>query len=260
VTKTHRRIYYTGDGKYHDIPISGAENRRQAEIEICDLSDRVRRVKWSLGVRFDKPGEHLDADESVLLSRARSDLEELAEKLKRSGVDRLAGVAPPEDPIKDLFEDWNSRLRQFMQRQEEPMILKLALEILLDADVDEETVDELRRVLAGELGIGRWGSARNRGPIWACPWCDGEHTYRKRGEYKDHDCARCKGAGWLYQEDAPEEDGTSEAGKLAISAGDPWTLEDEAKANGYDSLEQALAEGWEPPPWFAKQPAVERQR
>ena len=137
------------------------------------------------------------------------------------------------EAIDSLF-DYKTPLSNFIHEQPAPEILRLAIELLRYAGVEDEIPDILK-LLEERRGL----------PVQVCPRCEGTGVISgKTARSKDH-CRRCKGLGYLLQQEeiVEEEDDDaplSRVGRLARNRGEPWTAEQEAHEQGHESLKDYL--------------------
>jgi len=220
---SHQQVYFKG--KLLKIPYSGPENRHQAAA-LVDKAQKTLPSAW---------GESdFSEDEKDTLRGLNSNLKELTKTLDKSALERLADAADENEEEK--LWDYYSPMYRYLAKASEAEALKLALTIMREYVSDEAYTS------AAEMLAGNWRNVSRKAPISICPWCNGSAQLRRKGE-PTVDCKRCKGDGFIYEEEESESNLTSE-GCYALSSGKPWTLEDEAKANGYDDLADAEADNW----------------
>jgi hypothetical protein len=206
--------------------------------------------------------DRLDDDEKALYDRTGAMLKELAESTITPAMVKIAKAAviepekAPEDiiwsqEVDKLVEPWNAPVATFIRDNPEHESLRLAVAILDQVGM-EERVNEFLGVIAGDFRVTTGGYGNRNSPVWACPRCEGEGNLGGKSWAKDI-CKRCRGLGYLLQDedDDTECDMTLE-GRKALNNGEPWTLENEAIASGYESLADAEDDDWCPPECLVK--------
>lgn len=245
------KIYHKG--KMIDMPARGMLPSREVaqswlEHETRDLYLQGYE-RLGLGRLSSERVKLLDENEERMFHRATDALRALRTRLGLHPLELLAAESKKEDEVEAILDDYHGRVYNLSEIDK----LRLAFR-LLDEVVGEEMASEFRQVAAGEARVeaGHW--RRHDAPIHVCPWCDGNGSYRDpHHRYRRVDCVRCED-GFVYAEDESEiEDESevpSEAACIAISDGQPWSLEQEVEAQGYDTIadylehegEEALAE------------------
>jgi len=228
----HHSVYFKGE--FLKIPFSGPENRHQAAALVAQ-AQKMLPGTWGKN--------EFSESELVALRRSSNNLNELSKSLQKSALERLADAGVDDG---EKLWDYYSPLYRYLTKATEAEALKLALTIMRDY-VSDDAFTNTAEMLAGETSAGAWGKTQRSAPISVCSWCEGRANIRLKGK-PDVECKLCKGEGFVYEEEASGESWLSEEGCYALSSDEPWTIEDEAKVQGYDSLAQAKDHhDWWPP-------------
>jgi len=202
----------------------------------------------------------LDEKEETLYKTIQETSVKLAERHNLSNLEKLALEAPPPptppeeievtEEIDKLFK-YNAPLNTFVRNQKSPEILRLAIELLRAAGgtVEDEVPDFLKKLSETRETTYHRGRRETRGaPVFVCPRCEGDGSLVVERYKKSDECRRCKGLGYLLQtEDIDEEEDEDarieKAGRIARNKGETWTLDQEIKARGYQTVQEFVDDG-----------------
>ena len=270
---------------WSQLPEGTEKITREQFIEVVsEVKTHISLARYRLeNIYDDDPDEHdpdaLDDVEQRLHHEVTLKLRELEARIKMPAMVKIAtdvadaeaeeakqtGSDIPEDEISwshpvDRALEYKSPLNRWLNQNSNTEGVRLAFAILEYIGYEESTVDILS-LLSGDRKLARgYGSGSSLSgrewPVHACPRCEGDGSLT-RSRYSNDVCKRCKGWGYLLQEEAPsdEEENLSRAGRLARNAGEPWTVEDEVKENDYESVSDAIEDGWSQPEGIWDQPA-----
>jgi len=207
----------------------------------------------------------LDENEKVLYQSVRDGLAKLAESVLKPSMVKLAEAIPDPEPEPDPDEiEWTPKVDRALDWRKGPVYkvlvdmgkveaLQLAIAILEGyAEVGENFIEDFLTKLANSGGSYR----RSDSVVHNCPRCGGDGNVLIPGSkdrfFRTNPCKLCKGRGVVFHDgelpdEIADEEYLSNEGKAARNNGDTWTIEQEASAMGYDSLEEAKADGFDPP-------------
>jgi len=201
----------------------------------------------------------LDEKEEILYKRIGDDATALAERHNLSNLEKLALEAPPAplppeeievtEEIDKLFKS-GAPLNLFTRNRRSHEVLRLAIELLRMAggSVEDEVPALLKRLAeTRETSYHRGRRETHGAPVFVCPRCEGDGALGSN-RYKRDDCKRCKGLGYLFQteeiDEYEDEDAcVDRAGRLARNKGETWTIDQEVKARGYQTVKEFVDDG-----------------